>query len=67
MGPSGEIRVALPASLAYHQPMRAQGQAGQGLAEYALILSLIAILAIAALVLLGREISAVLSTLGAAI
>jgi len=42
-------------------------EAGQGLAEYALILSLIAIMAIAALVILGREISGVLSTVGAAI
>jgi Flp pilus assembly pilin Flp len=53
--------------LAYHSAMRAQGQAGQGLSEYALVLSLIAIVAIAVLVLLGREISAILSTLGAAI
>jgi Flp pilus assembly pilin Flp len=61
------IGVSLGARLAYHLRMNAQGQAGQGLAEYALILSLIAIIAIAALVLLGREISAILSTLGAAI
>ena len=47
--------------------MQGQGQFGQGLAEYALVLSLIAIIAIAVLVLLGREISAILSTLGAAI
>lgn len=40
---------------------------GQGLAEYALILALIAIIAIAALVFLGGEISAILSTIGAAI
>ena len=38
---------------------------GQGLAEYALILSLIAIIAIAALVFLGGEISALLSLIGA--
>ena len=38
---------------------------GQGLAEYALILALIAIIAIAALVFLGGEISAILSNLGA--
>lgn len=53
--------------LAYHLAMQAQGQDGQGLSEYALVLSLIAIIAIAVLVLLGREISAILSTLGAAI
>jgi Flp pilus assembly pilin Flp len=40
---------------------------GQGLAEYALILSLIAIIAIAALVFLGTEISSILSSIGAAI
>jgi Flp pilus assembly pilin Flp len=47
--------------------MRSRWQAGQGLAEYALLLSLIAIMAIAALVILGREVSTVLSTLGALI
>lgn len=47
--------------------MGVRDQAGQGLAEYALLLSLIAIIAIAALVVLGREISAILSTLGTAI
>jgi Flp pilus assembly pilin Flp len=35
---------------------------GQGLAEYALILALIAIVAIIALVFLGQQISGVLST-----
>ena len=40
---------------------------GQGLAEYALILALIAIIAIAALIFLGGEISEILSTIGAAI
>lgn len=37
---------------------------GQGLAEYALILALIAILAIAALVFLGGQISSILTTIG---
>ena len=37
---------------------------GQGLAEYALILALIAILAIVALLFLGGKISTVLSTVG---
>jgi Flp pilus assembly pilin Flp len=41
--------------------------AGQALAEYALILALIAIVAIAALVIFGQEVSSILSTLGAAI
>lgn len=40
---------------------------GQGLAEYALILALIAVIAIAALVFLGTKISSILSTIGAAI
>ena len=43
------------------------GEEGQGLAEYALILALIAIIAIAALIFLGGEISQILSTIGAAI
>jgi len=38
---------------------------GQGLAEYALILSLIAIIAIAALIFLGGTISSLLSSVGA--
>jgi len=37
---------------------------GQGLAEYALILALIAILAIVALLFLGGKIQTVLSTVG---
>ena len=40
---------------------------GQGLAEYALILALIAIIAIAALLFLGGQISSILSSVGAAI
>jgi Flp pilus assembly pilin Flp len=47
--------------------MNGPKEAGQGLSEYALLLSLIAIVAIVALVVLGREISAILSTLAAAI
>ena len=38
---------------------------GQGLAEYALILALIAVIAIAALVFLGTRISSILSQIGA--
>jgi pilus assembly protein Flp/PilA len=37
---------------------------GQGLAEYALILALIAVLAIVALVFLGGQIKNILSTVG---
>ncbi|MEO7119094.1 MAG: Flp family type IVb pilin [Candidatus Limnocylindrales bacterium] len=40
---------------------------GQGLAEYALILALIAVIAIAALVFLGTQISTILSSIGAAL
>ena len=40
---------------------------GQGLAEYALILSLIAIVAILALVFLGNQVADILSSVGAAI
>ena len=40
---------------------------GQGLAEYALILALIAIVAILALVFLGNQIADILSTIGAQI
>ena len=40
---------------------------GQGLAEYALILSLIAIVAILALVFLGNQIADILSSIGEAV
>ena len=40
---------------------------GQGLAEYALILALIAVIAIAALIFLGGQISQVLSSIGNAL
>jgi pilus assembly protein Flp/PilA len=42
-------------------------QEGQGLAEYALILALIAIVAILALTFLGTQISTILSYVGSAI
>jgi pilus assembly protein Flp/PilA len=47
--------------------MRRRNEDGQGLAEYALILSLIAIMAIAALVIFGREVSNILSMVGQSI
>lgn len=40
---------------------------GQGLAEYALILALIAVVAILALIFLGTQISTILSSVGAQI
>jgi pilus assembly protein Flp/PilA len=42
-------------------------QGGQGLAEYALLLALIAIIAIAALLFLGGNVSTFLSTVGTSI
>jgi len=42
-------------------------QQGQGLAEYALILALIAVVAIAALVFLGTSVSGILSRVGMAV
>ncbi len=39
-------------------------QEGQGLAEYALILALIAIVAILALIFLGQQVSQILSVVG---
>ena len=46
---------------------RPSDEEGQGLAEYALILSLIAIVAIVALIFLGGQVSKVLSTVGKSI
>ena len=46
---------------------RVSGDEGQSLAEYALILALIAVVAIAALLFLGGQISGILSTIAAAI
>ena len=48
-------------------PSHDRDEDGQGLAEYALILSLIAIIAIAALIFLGTQISTILSEIGAAV
>jgi pilus assembly protein Flp/PilA len=42
-------------------------QGGQGLAEYALLLALIAIIAIAALLFLGGSVSTLLSNVGSSI
>ncbi|MFN8620734.1 MAG: Flp family type IVb pilin [Chloroflexota bacterium] len=48
----------------YLQSMIRRDEEGQGLAEYALILALIAVIAIAALVFLGTQISSILSSIG---
>ena len=45
----------------------ARDDEGQGLAEYALILALIAIVAIVALLFLGEQVSGTLSTVGGSI
>jgi len=44
-----------------------RNEEGQGLAEYALILALIAIVAIVALIVLGGQISNILSTVGSSV
>ncbi|HXQ95567.1 MAG TPA: hypothetical protein VN800_01470 [Candidatus Acidoferrales bacterium] len=50
-----------------HAPTMLASRTGQGLAEYALILALIAIIAIAALIFLGGKISGILRTVGSSI
>ncbi len=54
-------------SLLFRFMALARREEGQGLAEYALILALIAILAIAALLFLSGQINSILSTIGAAL
>lgn len=46
------------------KPRQRGPSAGQGLAEYALILALIAVVAILALIFLGDQIAAIFSTIG---
>lgn len=50
-----------------HFVARRPDERGQGLAEYALILALIAVIAIAALVFLGTSVSGILSRVGMAV
>lgn len=50
--------------LQYLQSLISRDERGQGLAEYALILALIAVLAIAAVTFLGGQINAILSDVG---
>ena len=45
--------------------VRTPGEEGQGLAEYALILALIAVVAIVALIFLGTQISGILHDIAA--
>jgi pilus assembly protein Flp/PilA len=59
--------VAIRTALArLHMFLRRDGE-GQGLAEYALILALIAIVAISALLFMGSQVSDKLSVIGSAI
>ena len=53
--------------LAYFASLGREDEEGQGLAEYALILALIAIVAIVALLFLGGQISKILSTIGSSV
>jgi Flp pilus assembly pilin Flp len=55
----------LEAVLIRRPSMLLRSKKGQGLAEYALILALIAILAITALLFLSGQIDTILSTIGA--
>ena len=51
----------------YLQGLVARSERGQGLAEYALILALIAVLCIGAVIFLGEQIQGILSAVGNAI
>ena len=53
--------------LQYLNSLITRDERGQGLAEYALILALIAVLAIAAVTFLGGQINEILSSVGEAI
>ena len=53
-----------PVSMPLSMPL---DELGQGLAEYALILALVSVIAILSLLFLGSQISAILSTLGVSI
>jgi pilus assembly protein Flp/PilA len=57
----------LEAVLIRRPSMLLRSKKGQGLAEYALILALIAILAIVALTFLSTQIQTILSTIGKAL
>jgi pilus assembly protein Flp/PilA len=50
--------------LQYLHSLISRDERGQGLAEYALILALIAVLAIGAVTFLGGEINSILSSVG---
>ena len=57
------VRSAIARILMYFR----RDEDGQGLAEYALILALIAVIAIVALLFLGGQVSKILSTVGGSV
>jgi pilus assembly protein Flp/PilA len=59
--------VAIRSVLVRFRSLLRRDEEGQGLAEYALILALIAIIAIAALLFMGSQVSDKLSVIGSAI
>jgi pilus assembly protein Flp/PilA len=65
-GTIGRMATILPpaGALMRHPAMLIRYDRGQGLAEYALILALIAVLCIAAVLFLGGRIQTILSTVG---
>ena len=62
----GGVRTSCPCFTALIASFRSDDE-GQGLAEYALILALIAIVAIIALLFLGGQISGILNTVGSSV
>jgi len=66
----GRVLIQEAASMALFTALLAslrRDEEGQGLAEYALILALIAIVAIIALLFLGGQISGILNTVGSSV
>jgi pilus assembly protein Flp/PilA len=57
----------LQAIVSYLETLRAREERGQGMVEYALILALVSIVAIVILVLLGPQISSMLSQVTSAL
>jgi pilus assembly protein Flp/PilA len=64
IGRVGEQRMKIVRLILANVARLQPGARGQGLAEYALILALIAIVAIAALLFLGGQLKTILSTVG---
>jgi pilus assembly protein Flp/PilA len=62
-----EVTLTMPYPIGLLSSILIRRERGQGLAEYALILALIAIVAILALTFLGTQISSILSLVGSKI